>query len=276
LWTANRVNWGPEPFTASQNYITADTVVLQIDAARSKGQRLVLAMAGAAGQAEDYITNGQFDMTKWKNRMDTYDRDSIKAAVAAAVEDGTVVGNTLIDEPETKQWGNNITKGMIDEMAVYVKNMFPTLPVGVNHGPPAYLKWRTSEQYHVVDYVLYQFAHYVTKGDVVAWRDAVLAQAKSQGAAAALSLNILNGGPQDRDGTWDCQGEPGRGKRSPNCQISPTDLVNWAKQLAPYGCFLTLWRYDPTYMSDPVNVDAFKDIAAYTASLPRRSCKRGS
>jgi hypothetical protein len=274
LWSSGEVNWGPQPFTGSHNYINADGIVQQINAARAMGQRLILAMTG--GLSKDYTTNGQFDMTKWKNKMDTYNTDTIRKAVAQGVADGTIIGNTLIDEPETKQWGTNLTKAMIDEMAAYVKNIFSTLPVGVNHGPPAYNQWRTSEHYQLVDYVLYQYAHYVTSGDVAAWRDAVLAQASHEGATPAFSLNILNGGAQDRDGTWDCTGEgqAGRGTRFPNCRMTPTQLQNWGKALATYGCFLTMWRYDGTYMSEASNQDAFREIASLVASQPRRSCTR--
>jgi hypothetical protein len=148
LWTLNKLNWGPQPFTASTNYINADTLILQINAARNKGHRLVLAMTG--GSSTDYTTNGQFDMTKWKNTMNRYNKTNLKAAIAAAVSDGTVIGNQLIDEPETAQWGTVLTKPMIDQMATYVKTIFPTLPVGVNHGPPGY-KWRSSERYTKVD-----------------------------------------------------------------------------------------------------------------------------
>lgn len=276
LWNIAAVNWGPAPFTGSHNYINADGIIQQIAAARALGQRLVLAMSGGLSSA--FVTNGQFDMTKWTRRMDSYNTDAIKKAVAEGVADGTIIGNTLIDEPETKQWGTNLTKAMIDAMAAYVKNIFPSLSVGVNHGPPAYSRWRTSEHYHVVDYVLYQYAHFVTLGDVGKWRDAVLAQARSEGATPALSLNILNGGAQDRDGTWDCtgDGQAGRGTREPNCRMTPTQLRSWGAALAPYGCFLTMWRYDGAYMSEPANKEAFTEIASAVASQPARTCKRTS
>jgi hypothetical protein len=273
LWYLADVKGETQPFTASQNYINADSIVQQINAARAMGQRLILAMTG--GLSEDYTTNGQFDMTKWKNKMDTYNTDTIRAAVAAGVADGTIIGDLLIDEPETKQWGGNLTKAMLDEMAAYVKNIIPTLLVGVNHGPPGY-KWRSSERHTKVDYVAYQYAHYITSGDVAAWRDAVLAEARYEGVTPALSLNILNGGAQDRDGTWDCtgQGQAGRGTRAPNCRMTSKQLQDWGKALATYGCFLTMWRYDESYMSEAGNQDAFREIASLVASQPRRSCAR--
>lgn len=274
LWTMNKLNYGPAPFTASQNYINADTLILQINAARNKGQRLMVAMTG--GPSTRYTTNGQFDMAKWKSVMNTYNKSALKTAVAAAVSDGTIIGNQMIDEPETKRWGTVLTKAMLDQMAAYVKTIFPTLPVGLNHGPPGY-KWRATEHYTKVDYVLYQYNYYITSGNVTAWRDAVLAQAKLDGVTPALSLNVLNGGKQDKgDGYYDCAGtgQGGLGTRYPNCQMTSDQLRSWGKTLAPRGCFMMLWQYDPSYMAESANQLAFKDIAALAAATPKRSCRR--
>jgi hypothetical protein len=274
LWKMTTLKWGPEPFTASHNFINADSLVLQINAARSKGQRLVVAMTG--GATEQYTTDGQFDLTKWKNVMNTYKKSALKRAVTAAVSDGTIIGNLLIDEPEVAKWGTVLTKPMIDQMAAYVKSIFPTLPVGVNHGPPGY-KWRSSERYTRVDYAVYQYAHWVTQGDIIAWRDAVLAQAGLDGVRPGLSLNILNGGAQDRDdGTYDCTGpdQGGLGTRYPNCWMTPDQVRNWGEALTPYGCVMLMWQYDAAYMSNSANQDAFKAIAALAGSKPRPRCKR--
>jgi hypothetical protein len=274
LWTLNKLEYGPAPFTASQNYISADTLIQQINAARSKGHRLVLAMAG--GLPTRYTTNGKFDLAKWKTRMNTYNRSTLKTAVATAVADGTVIGNMMIDEPETVRWGGNITKATLDQMAVYAKTIFPTLPEGLNHGPPGY-KWRATERYTKVDYVLYQYNHWVNSGNLVAWRDAVLAQAKLDGVRPALSLNVLNGGKQDKgDGNYDCAGagQGGFGTAYPNCQMTADQVRTWGKALTPYACFMMVWRYDKAYMTEPANQLAFKDIAALAASKPKPTCKR--
>src|SRR6185312_10612651 len=111
LWGSyTSVLWGPAPFTGSQSFVDASGIVTLISSARSKGQRIVLAMTG--GASTNYTTSGRFDMTKWKNKMNTYNSSWIKNAVAAGVADGTVIGNSLIDEPETVRWGGNITKPM--------------------------------------------------------------------------------------------------------------------------------------------------------------------
>ena len=274
LWTMNTLNWGPKPFTGSQGFTNADTLILQINAARNKGQRLVTAMTG--GPSTRYTTNGQFNMTKWKSTMNTFNKSALKTAVAAAVSDGTLIANSLIDEPETKQWGTILTKPMIDQMAAYSKTIFPTLPVGVNHGPTGY-KWRATERYTKVDYAVYQYAHWITKGNVITWRDAVLAQAKLDGVTPGLSVNILNGGaPDNVDGIYNCTGtgQAGLGTFYPNCRMTPDQLRTWGTALLPYGCVMFMWKFDATYMNKLANQDAFKALATLAASKPRRSCKR--
>ena len=274
LWTMNQIEYGPAPFTGSHNFINADTLVLQINAARLKGHRLIVAMAG--GPSSRYTTSGQFDMTKWKAVMNTYNKSALKTAVAAAVSDGTLIGDMLIDEPETKQWGTTLTKAKIDEMATYVKTIFPTLPVGVNHGPPAY-KWKNTETYKKVDYVVYQYAHWVTQGNLTTWKDAVLAQAKLDGVRPAFSLNILNGGKQDKgDGLYDCVGTDmgGMGTRYPNCNMTPTQIKTWGKTLAPLGCAMLLWEFRKAVFTKSTNLTAFAEIKTLAASKPKPSCRR--
>jgi hypothetical protein len=274
LWDMNTLKWGPKPFTGSQNFINADTVILQINAARSKGQRLILALAG--GHYSRYVTAGQFDMTKWKKVINTYNKSSIKTAIAAGVADGTVIGTMLINEPETKIWGTVLTKATIDQMATYVKTIFPTLPAGVNHGSTGY-RWRTTERYTKVDYAIYQYVHWVTKGNIALWRDGVLARAALDGVTPGFSINILNGGVQDKgDGVYDCigTGMGGLGTRYPLCSMTSDQVRTWGKTLAPLGCVMLLWEFDKAYISKAANLSAFTEIATLAASKPKRSCKR--
>jgi hypothetical protein len=274
LWNSDTtMAWGPQPFTGTQNYTEASGVIRQIETARAEKHRLVLAMTG--GPAERYTTGGRFDFGKWKRKMDTFESNAIRSAVAAGVADGTIIANQLIDEPETRRWGGNISKDVIDQMAAYAKRIFPTLPMGINHGPPAY-GWRTSERFHVLDYVLYQYNHFITAGDVAQWRDMALAQAKRDGVTPAFSLNILDGGVQDRSSSYSCsaRGQAGRGTYRPNCRMTPTQLREWAESLTSAGCMLLMWRFDRTYMSDAANQNAFRDVAELLRHAPGRSCLR--
>jgi hypothetical protein len=277
LWSLNKLLYGPAPFTASHNYINADSLVLQINAARAKGHRLMTAMTG--GATAKYVTNGNFDLAKWKAVMNGYNKSALKTAVAAAVADGTIIGNSMVDEPETKKWGTTMTKPVIDQMAVYVKTIFPTLPVGVDHGPNGYT-WRTAEKYTKLDYVVYQYAWWITKGNLTSWRDGVLARASLDGVKPAFSINVINGGVQDKgDGVYDCigTGMAGKGQRYPLCHMTTDQIKTWGKTLTPLGCAMFLWWYDTpwtSFFNDAGNQAAFKELATLAASKPKPSCKK--
>jgi len=274
LWAGvNSFEWGPKPFTLSQDNTYAPYIVARINTARQKNQRLVMAMTG--GDASQFKSNGKFDVSKWKKRMNTFNTSTIRNAVASAVRDGVIVGNTLMDEPETPKWGGNVSKSLLDQMAVYAKNIFPTLPMGINQGGPGY-KWRSSERFHQLDYVLYQYQYPTTDGDIVAWRSAVLNQARADGVAPAFSVNMINGGKPDESGSWDCtgSGQAGRGNISRKCRMTADQLKSWGREVGPAGCFMLMWRYDDAYMRKSANIDAFQSVASVMATKSRRSCRR--
>jgi hypothetical protein len=274
LWSGTTPTWGPAPFTMSQNYTDVNGVATQIAAARSMKQKLVLAMTG--GSHSQFLTNGAFDLAKWKSRMNQFNTSTIKTAVAAGVADGTVIGNSLMDEPEFKDWGGVVTKPMLDDMAAYAKAIFPTLPMGVNHGPNGYYQWRPTEHYRVVDYVTNQYSWWVTKGDVAAWRSKVLAQASTDGVQVAFSLNLLNGGVQDTDGTYSCDGagQGGKGLTNLNCRMTAQQVHDWGIALGQSGCAMFMWRFDDTFMARSDNQQAFRDVASRLATTAAKSCRR--
>ncbi|HET8833601.1 MAG TPA: hypothetical protein VFN08_02650 [Gemmatimonadales bacterium] len=274
LWAgANNFEWGPKPFTLSQDNTYSNTIITRINTARQRGQRLVTAMTG--GDQGQFMTNGKFDLGKWKRRMNSFNTSAIRNAVAAAVRDGVIIGNTMMDEPETPKWGGNVTKALIDQMAVYAKNIFPSLPMGINHGGPGYT-WRASEHYRKLDYVLYQYQYPTTDGNISAWRSAVLSRARADGVTPAFSVNLLNGGRPDNSGSWDCSGsgQAGRGTRTRKCRMTSSQLKDWGSEVGPAGCFMLMWRYDDAYMQKSANVDAFRSVASLLANKSRRSCRR--
>ncbi len=277
LWTGTQPSAAATPvaFTASQNYTSPDNVVALIASARAARQRLILVLTG--GGPAQYSTGGTFDFRKWRARMDQYDTAPIRAAIAAGVADGTVLGNSIMDEPEHRHWGGVMTKPLLDSMAAYGKRAFPTLPMGPSHGPNGYYLWRPAERYRVVDYVLNQYNYWVTTGNAAAWRDKVLAQAKLDGVAVAFSMNILDGGQNAaRDGAWSCPTgtSAGRGTYEPACRMTATQIRDWGTTLGPAGCAMLMWRYDSAAMGREDNQRAMRDVAAALATAPRRGCTR--
>jgi hypothetical protein len=144
--------------------------------------------------------------------------------------------------------------------------------VGVVHTHDAF---EPTKSYRVCEFIVDQYESRF--GSVTAFRDAGLALARRDGHSIAFSLNILNGGVQAvRDGLWECSPTltAGRGTYNPNCRMTPEQVRNFSMVLGPAGCGLLYWRYDATFMADPANIQAFKDIAAKLASAPAKSCSK--
>ena len=272
LWaSATALKWGPGPFTLSlDNSFLPTSLVQRIGAARQKRVRLILVMTGGPNEV---ITNGTFDLGKWKARMDRLNTSAIKKAVADGVADGTIVANKLMDEPEHPKWGGVPTKAMIDQMATYAKKIFPTLPMGIGHGAPGF-KWRSGERYKVLDWVSVQYVWNYNQGNVTAWRDQVLDFARTNGVTPMFALNILNGGVRDTNGAWDCPNTGGKGTRTTYCRMTSAQVQTYGRTIGPSGCAMLMWRYDDAFMSKAANQSAFRDVASLLNSRPPRSCRR--
>jgi hypothetical protein len=265
---------GGAAFTGSHDYVAPSDMVAHIGAARARGVRLVMAMTG--GSHDNYKTDGVFDQAKWEAAVDAFNTPAILDAIAQGVADGTIIGNSVMDEPQqsgttTKDWGppGTMTKARVDELCSYVKNLFPTLPAGVFHDHNVF---EPDSSYRVCEFIVTQYA--ARKGSLTSWRDAGLALAERDGISIIFSLNLLDGGPQDKTGAWDCPGTGGLGTREPNCRMTPQEVSDGGKLLGPAGCALLSWRWDSDFMAVPENQAAFSDVALTLAPLPRRPCVR--
>jgi hypothetical protein len=279
-WDGTDLNAGTEVFTASLGSVNTSNILRRVAKARASGVKLILAMTG--GGHHRYLTKGVFNLAKWKARMNAYNTPEIQAAVATAVADGTIIGNVVMDEPHVSglgdgnTWGprGTMTKARVDGMCQYVRSIFPTLPVGVVHQPNAF---EPQESYRVCDFLVAQYAWRSTAGNILKFRDEALALGRRDGMAIVFSMNILNGGVQAlRDGTWKCSRTTtgGRGTFDPNCRMTPQQIRDWGIALGSAGCALVMWRYDPAFMSKPVNVEAFRAVGAALASVQGRGCRR--
>ncbi|MGH7509212.1 MAG: hypothetical protein ACREMZ_07050 [Gemmatimonadales bacterium] len=280
-WDGVELKAHTDLFTGSFAAVSPSHIVGRIATARASGERVILAMTGGH---QRYLTSfgrgKEFDRKKWDARLWEFNTAAIKAAVAAGVADGTIIGADVMDEPHVhghgdgNTWGpeGTMTKARVDSLCRSVKEMFPTAPVGVSHQHDAF---EPDKSYQVCDFVISQYA--ARKGDVNAFREGGLALARRDGHAIAFSINILNGGVQaSGDGRWKCLPgtTQGRGTYDPNCRMSAQQVRDWGLALGPAGCAMLMWRYDATFMSDPANQQAFKDVAAALAQAPGRSCRR--
>ena len=272
--TSTRLAFGPAPFTMSQSGETADRVVQRIAAARAAGLRLIIAMTG--GAPTNYTTDGKFDLAKWKAKMDTYRTATIQQAVADAVADGTVIMANMIDEPNTTDWGGVVDRTTLETMSAYVKEIFPTIRTAISLQWSSLVGSRFTGPYSSLDVLTTQYS--ARFGSVEAYRDGAVATAQANNLGLLLSMNILNGGPQDKDGVWDCIGTGGKGTSSPNCRMLPSEVETYGKTLGltPETCGLLMWRYDDAFFKTdslaPANVAAAERVAAALAGRPAKPC----
>jgi hypothetical protein len=265
----------PSPYNMSLDGYTAQSVVTRLQEARARKLHVLMNMTG--GAHNNYKTDGVFDMAKWRARMDTYNTPAIRTAVAAAVADGTIIGNSVMDEPfvaapqvsEAKSWGppGTMTKVRVDEMCGYVKAIFPTMPVGVVHDHDDF---EPSKSYRTCDFIVSQYRWGKTKGDVKAFRDAGLALARRDGHAIAFSLNILHGGIPGTD----CAKYGDDNVSGTLCPMTPQQVQEYGQVLGQAGCALNMWRYEREYFIRPDIQRAVQAIAGTLAQLPRKPCLR--
>jgi hypothetical protein len=285
---------GASAFTLSHDFTswsnqggTRPHILTLIANARARGIKLVTAMTGSHSP---YITDGKFDMEKFKHGnpsvpgsgMDGYRNSVIQDSVAQAVADGVLLGNVIMDEPEHDSWGKTasgedfMTKAMLDEMARYVKAIFPTLPVGVDFGPTR-AHWRPNETFSDVDFVNHQYNWWVTQGNVVQFRDSALVWDARDGVRTLLGINVLNGGIQAaRDGQWNCSTTTtgGRGTSDPNCRVTAAQLRDWGILFGRASNAVKLWKYDRDMMGQTAYQNAARDVRDDLATQPAKSWLR--
>jgi len=259
---------GATHFTSSFTATNASGLVRQLRTAQAKNHRLFVILT--SGHSNTYMTRGKFDLGKWKRRVDTFNRADIKAAVRAAVANGSLMTTGLLDDADVpSRWGGVITKPLLDEMARYIKRVFPTLPVSAN----VQYDWRSHERFRVVDAVYSQYRWWRTSGNIKAYRDRALQAARRDGVALVFGLNILDGGVPNRGrGSRACVA--GRGTYGPNCRMTAAQVAEWGKTLGQAGCALLMWRYDAAFVSKAANVRAFRDVASTLSKTQGKSCRR--
>ncbi len=289
VWDGTRIKPNAELMTLVYGSEAPRTIVARLRLARSLGMRMVTVMTG--GARANYLTDGVFDMAKWKARMDAYDKPEIRDAVAEAVSDGILIGNTVMDEPfnvggpgnEANGWGpkGTMSKARVDSMCGYARSIFPMVPQGVVQD---YTEEPTGS-YQVCDFITTQYR--VAKGSLTRYRDESLALCRRDRHACAFAINVLDGGiqaPRRRaDGTRKQDYEPGdcpltttggQGTYFPNCRMTAEQVREAGRALGPAGCFLTGFRYDSAFMASPENQAAIRDVIATLATRQGSPCVR--
>jgi hypothetical protein len=284
-WRGTQLEEHADVFTMTYGGETPRTLLARLELARARGIRMVTVMTG--GARANYLTDGVFDMEKWRARMDRYNTAEIRQAVALAVSDGTLIGNSVMDEPfntggsgnEANRWGppGTMTKARVDSMCGYAKSIFPTLPQGVFHD----YRLAADSSYGVCDFLTSQYR--TSKGPLTEYRDGALEVCRRDRIACSFAVNVLDGGTpvkktpgQKEYDEDDCplSTTGGRGTYFPNCRMTAEQVRDAGEVLGRAGCFLTGFRYDSAFMANPENRQAFRDVIGSLGRGRAPGCSR--
>ena len=237
-------------FNGGQRNIHPQYLVRELGTIKSRGGKVILKLANGDKYFKD--ASGNFSLTKWKARVDLYR----KVNFGSYINDGTVIGHFLVDEPQDpSNWnGNPISQKTLEEMAQYSKSIWPNMPTIVRTVPDYLSKWNGSYRYldaAWAQYVAFRWPN--TK----AFLDDNVAKAKSTGVALVVGMNILKGGRN-------------RGR------MTASEVKDYGSTLlsSTYPCAFINWKYDDAYMSGGV-LDAMKYLRGKAQNRSLKSCKGG-
>ena len=218
-----------------------------LSAIKSRGGKIALMMAGPDFNHKD--ADGHFSLTKWKARIDRYN----KVDFNSYIKDGTIIGHYMIDEPnDPANWnGRPVSGETLDEMARYSKAKWPNLPTIVRTYPTYLEKWAP---YRYLDAAWAQYVYRL--GDADKFIDTHVASAKRQGLGLVVGLNVLRGGPN-------------------KSKMTPSQVKSWGSALlsSTYPCAFINWKYESDYLTTSSMKDAMNVLRNKAESRSSRTCR---
>jgi hypothetical protein len=196
----------------------------QLETIRAAGGRVVLALAGGPSAYKN--ADGTFNYELWQGRVDRYSDVHFESYI----EDGTVIGIFLVDEPNCSAcWGGHtIPQEMVEAMAEHSKTIWPDMRTIVRAVPTWLAAY--SGQYADLDA---GWAQYVVRlGDINTYLANNVAAARSKGLGLIVGLNVLNGGLNQ-------------------VNLTASQLKSFGSTLlgSSYACAFISWKYDAAYFS---------------------------
>jgi hypothetical protein len=277
MFSGTNPSYGTAPFNYTvQATVTPGTLVDQLQKARAQRMKIVIGMTGGAHSR--YLTDGVFDMAKWRAQQALFNTAEMKKAVADGVTDGTIVVGELIDEPNHRSWGGyfagNAGVALLDSMAAYTKSMFPTLKTSI----VVRYDWiKGKPGFKHVDVIASQYNW--RDGDVRTYRDSAIAVSRRAGLGLIFQMNVLDGGTAIPGCPIPETGGPGTGGDNGvtgTCRMTPAQVANYGTVLAGTveACAFGIWRFDGDFMSKPENASALTTVASIASKRQATRCQR--
>jgi hypothetical protein len=239
-------------YTGSVRAPDPTNILTLLSGARAKAARIVIDPVLTDGSVKN--ADGTFSLSKWKTVVGRFRSVNF----SSYINDGTVLGIFLIDEPDDPHnWGGKtIPTSTIEAMAQYSKSIWPTMTTIVR-GRPTYLA-STGTVYRYLDaaWIQYQLSH----GDFTTYLNANISAAKRLTLGLVVGLNVLRGG-----------------NTSSSIPMSASQVKTWGTSLLnqSYACgYYNGWTYDATYFSRSDIKTVMTDLSNKAKAHVKTSCRQ--
>jgi len=211
---------------------------------KARGGKVILSFAGNERYYKD--ASGHFSFDKWKERV----RRFTSVNFSSYINDGTIVGHYIIDEPnDPTNWnGRPISPSQVEQMAQYSKQLWPSM---------ATIARADASYFSTAHYLDAAWAQYVNrKGSPDDYIRRNVSDAQRRGLALVTGMNILKGGV---DGS----------------KMSASQVKSWGSTLlgSSYPCAFISWEYDDNYLSSSSMKDAMSTLRNKAENRSSNSCR---
>jgi hypothetical protein len=221
----------------------------QLAAIKARGGKVILTFSGNERYYKD--ASGHFSLSKWKARVDRYKYLNFNSYI----NDGTIVGHYLIDEPQdASNWnGTRISPATLEAMAKYSKDRWPGM-VTIVRTWPDYLD-DYSGTYHYLDAA---WAQYTARRfpNMSTFLSTNVSKAQRKGLALVVGLNLIDGSPTGG-------------------LMSASQIKTYGSALlsSSYPCAFISWQYRSTYLSSASIKDAMSYLKSKAANRSSKTCR---
>jgi hypothetical protein len=242
-------SWFGDTYNGAVRNIGPGELLSELAAIKARGGRVILAMAGNESNFRD--GQGHFDLAMWKDRIDRFRSVNFDSYI----EDGTVMGHYVIDEPnDPHNWGAPIPGQTLETMAAYSKQIWPKMAT-IIRVEPKYLA-QYGNIYHNLDAAWAQWVS--NRGDAADYIQGQVSIAQNLGLMLVTGVNIS-------------LGISGQYEVPANTLLS----VGSALLANSYPCAFISWTFDQNYLTRADIRNTMATLSQKAESHANRSCLKG-
>ncbi|MBA3259537.1 MAG: hypothetical protein H0T68_08745 [Gemmatimonadales bacterium] len=236
-------------FNGAMLSIHSPYLLRELEDIRSRGGKVAVKLSGGDEYYKDAA--GNFSLSKWKARVDL----AKDVNFASYINDGTIIGHYLIDEPQDPaNWnGRPISQATLEEMAKHSKDRWPAMTTIVRSSPD-YLD-NFDGTYRYLDAAWAQYAAHRWP-NTEAFLEENVAKARAKGLALVVGLNLQDGGPSKSN-------------------MTASQVRSYGSTLlrSTYPCAFLSWKYSDDFMSAGGMWEAMKDLRNQAENRGFKTCR---